>query len=230
MDTKLSALPVNALAYDRRLRNARPLFSLEHRLQASADGLRLQRCWTAVGALPVATESLLWRGGLQQVETELPSLPEIAQAHVKGLQVHTVLRSPRTTATERQRTLTLRHPAVTLGSMPLFIAQHWATLLRGEPCWASYLVLKVQRAAAVRVQRIASPRGETRIAVTPGNWLLRAVFGSTVFRFEGSEPALIAIDGLLDPRDLQHNGRWRETLGRIVFSSPVDLRAAREDA
>lgn len=221
-----------ALAYDRLQRNPRPVFSLRHSLSVASNGLHLTRVWRAVGDAALATETVHWQHGLQHTEATQTTLSETAQARTEGPRVQTLLSSPRTNGVQRERWLDLPHPAVTLAAMPLFIAQHWDALRAGESRLASYLVLKVQRAATVRVQR-AVPKGVNDLAgqrwvvgVTPTNPLLRWIFGSTLYELHPERPELLAIDGLLDPRDLKPNGRWREYLGRIEFAEPVDLSAA----
>ena len=136
------------------------------------------------------------------------------------------LRSPKTGAQERVRQLVLPHAAVTLASLPFLIAQHWSALAQGDALPASYLVLKVQRAATVRLQRVGPATGnELIIAATPANPVLRWIFGSTRCVFDADAPRLRRIEGLLDPRDLKPNGRWREYLGTLEFAQPLDLSA-----
>lgn len=218
-----------ALAYDRLQRNPRPVFALQHSLTAAPDGLHLTRVWRAVGDAALATETVHWQQGLLQVEATQPTLAETALARMEGSRVQTLLTSHQTNALPRERWLDLPYPAVTLSAMPLFIAQHWEALRVGETRLASYLVLKVQRAATVRVER-AESRGAAGnrlvVGVTPTNPLLRWIFGSTLYELHSERPELLAIDGLLDPRDLKPNGRWREYLGRIEFAGPVDLSLA----
>jgi hypothetical protein len=212
-----------ALAYDRQQRNRRAIFALQHRVLWASTGIHLQRQWLGVAAQTVATEAVHWQDGLRQVDAEQVSLSETTQAHIDGQRALTLLSSPRTDMKPRERALVLPHAPVTLAAMPLFIAQHWQALQAGDRLRASYLVLKVQRAATVTVQRVPAPQGQTHISVSPTNPLLRAIFGSTRYEFEDQRPALLAVDGLLDPRDLRPSGRWREYLGRIEFSAAVGL-------
>jgi len=218
-----------ALAFDRLQRNPRPIFALSHSLRVAPNGLRLTRVWRAVGDTALATETVHWQNGLQHTEATQTTLAETAQAHTEGNRVKTLLTSSRTNAIQRERWFDLPHPAVTLAAMPLFIAQHWDALRAGESKLASYLVLKVQRAATVRVQRTVAEDFSGKhwvVGATPTNPLLRWIFGSTLYEMHPDRPELLAIDGLLDPRDLKPSGRWREYLGRIEFTEPVDLSAA----
>lgn len=218
-----------ALAFDRLQSNPRPVFALSHSLRVTPNGLHLTRVWRAVGDAALATETVHWKNGLQHTEAIQITLAETAQARTEGNRVETLLTSPRTNGVLRERCLDLPYPAVTLAAMPLFIAQHWDALRAGESKLASYLVLKVQRAATVRVQRkVAKGLSDQHwvVGVTPTNPLLRWLFGSTLYELNTDPPELLAIDGLLDPRDLKPNGRWREYLGRIEFAKPVDLSVA----
>lgn len=218
-----------ALAYDRQQTNLRPVFALSHSVEATSDGVRLTRVWRGVGHAALATETVHWQQGLRFAEATQSTLSETALVRMEGRRAHTVLTSPKTRSEPRERGLDLPHPAVTLAAMPLFIAQHWQALRHGEERLASYLVLKVQRAASVRVQRTTQRRPDPNrwvVGVTPTNPLLRWIFGSTLYELHPDRPELLAIDGLLDPRDLKPNGRWREYLGRVEFVEPVDLSVA----
>ena len=213
-----------ALVFDGTHRSRRPVFALMQHLQRLADG-RWQACreWRGVGDDLIAHEQVWWQRGLQRSVGELPAIGEQTQAVCAERGCLTALRSHRTGGVSRERSLTLPHAAATLGSMPLLIAQQWTTLMRGRPVLASYLVLKVQRAATVRLRRESTVAGQTVVAVTPTNLLLRALFGSTRYVFETDTPRLLRIEGLLDPRDLKPNGRWREYRGTIAFGTALDL-------
>lgn len=231
--TSLVLPPAQGLAFDRALRNPRPVFSLRQTLAPleAAVGWRTERIWTGVGPELVARETVDWQDGLHSVRTELPSLGERARAQrieapAGRYRLETWLRSDRTGGQERTRTLDLAHAPVTLASLPLFVASHWDRLRSGETLRAAYLVLKVQRAATVRLQlEPAAPGRSACVRVTPENWLLRAIFGSTCLHLAGDGPVLARQDGLLDPRDLRPSGRWREYLGTIEWQQPWDLRA-----
>jgi hypothetical protein len=214
-----------ALAFDRSRRNRRPAFALQQTLQRFPDGAwHSQRQWQGVGIDAVASETIVWRDGLVESHSEQTSIEEVAMATVRGVACRTLLRSGKTGGGRRERELVLPHPAVTLGSLPLFIAQHWAELVDGQSIAASYLVLKVQRAARVQLARTSDGSArELVIAATPANPLLRWIFGSTLCVFTPDAPRLLRIEGLLDPRDLKANGRWREYLGSIEFDQPLDL-------
>lgn len=216
-----------ALVFDARRRNRRPAFMLQQTLQLQADGAwRSKRDWRAVGPGPIASETIIWRGGLVDSTGEQPFLEEWTRAVPQGQGCACTLRSPRTGGQERVRQLVLPHPAVTLASLPLLIAQHWSTLAQGAALPASYLVLKVQRAATVHLQRVAAvAKNELVIAATPANPVLRWIFGSTRCIFDADAPRLRRIEGLLDPRDLKPNGRWHEYWGTIEFTQPLDLSA-----
>lgn len=214
-----------AQAYDRSRGNRRLAFVLQQSLERLSDGTwQARREWRAVGPDVVAAETVLWRQGLVESATEQAAIGETARAAVQGGDCRCVLRGPRTGGAERERVLRLPHAAVTLGSLPLFIAQHWSALLGGAAVPASYLVLKVQRAATVQLRRAsAAQTGELAIDATPANPLLRWIFGSTRCVFAADSPRLLRIEGLLDPRDVRTNGRWIEYLGSIEFAEPLDL-------
>lgn len=217
----------DAWAFDRRRSNRRPAFLMQQTLQHRSDGTWLsRRDWRAVGPEPIASETIIWRDRLQESACEQYSIEEVTRATPLPDGCRCTLRSTRTAGKDRERRLVLPHPAVTLASLPLFIAQHWFTLAQGASMRASYLVLKVQRAATVHLQRVASGTSrELVVAATPANPLLRWIFGSTQCVFEADAPRLRRIEGLLDPRDLKHNGRWQEYLGTIEFSRALDLGA-----
>jgi hypothetical protein len=216
-----------ALVFDGRRKNRRPAFTMQQTLQLRADGAwRSKRDWRAVGPERIASETITWRGGLVESASEQPFLEEWTLAVPQGQGCACTLRSPKTGAQDRVRQLVLSHPAVTLASLPLLIAQHWSTLSQGAALPASYLVLKVQRAATVHLQRVAAAaKNELVIAATPANPVLRWIFGSTRCIFDADAPRLRRIEGLLDPRDLKPNGRWHEYLGTIEFTQPLDLGA-----
>ncbi|MBA4071279.1 MAG: hypothetical protein C0497_05490 [Gemmatimonas sp.] len=138
----------DALAYDRRQRNRRPVFALTEHLVLLFDGhWRARREWRGVGSELIASEDVSWHAGLTESNGELPSIAETTHARCIDSGCHTTLRSHKTSAVSRERVLSLPHQAVTLGSLPLLVAQHWTPLLFGVPLPASYLVLQVQRAA-----------------------------------------------------------------------------------
>ncbi len=213
-----------ALAYDRRFGNRRPVYEMKHRLERHGDGPWIAtREWRAAGAVTVASETVEWQHGLLRTTGHSPSLDESFEARIEQQACHSQLTSHKTLGQPRQRTIHLPHAPVTLAAMPLFIAQHWARLCAGQAVDASYLVLKVQRAATVRVSAGAVNAAERAVDVTPRNLLLRALFGTTSFVFAEQAPLLRRIEGLLDPRDLKPNGRWIEYLGTVEFDKPVDL-------
>ncbi len=230
MDTSL-ARPLSlaeGLAYDRALGNRRAAFSLTQSLAADGRGWRSVRTWTGIRGEVLATENLFWDQGLRSVTCDLPTIGESTEAEVGAssggaFEVTTRLRSRRTQGQTRTATLSLPHPPVTLASLPLFVAAHWPRLLAGDTLPASYLVLKVQRAATVTMRLEAAPEGGSVVRVTPRNLILRAIFGSTCLFLDPHRPVLRRLEGLLDPRDLKPGGRWIEYLGRIEFDKPWDL-------
>lgn len=226
-----TTLNVQALAYDRALRNRRPVLAMRQTVNAAGKSWQTERVWTATGPDMVALERAQKHAGALHVSTELPTLSEYAAADMtEGISesrtgVLTRLSSNRTLGQVRERELNIPHPLVTLATLPLFAAQNWAQLLRGEAMAASYLVLKVQRAATVDLRWLpVHPQG-AHVAVTPRNWLLRAIFGSTRLFTQGDRPVFLRQEGLLDPRDLRPNGRWKEYLGVLEFETPWDLTA-----
>ncbi len=229
----LPASRVEGLAYDRALGNRRPTFSLAQSLAAAGSGWRSVRTWTGIRGETVATEHLAWDQGLRSVRCELPTIGETTEAEVAalpagGFEVTTRLSSRRTQGQTRTATLRLPHPPVTLASLPLLVAANWRRLLAGETLQASYLVLKVQRAATVTLRLAPHPEGGSVVRVTPRNLILRAIFGSTCLYLDPQRPVLHRLEGLLDPRDLKPGGRWIEYLGRIEFDQPWDLSALAE--
>lgn len=223
------SLQIRALAYDRALRNRRPVFAMHQVVSADDKSWHTERVWTAVGSDTVALERAQKYGGYLHVSTELPSLNEYAAADsddascTSGKEVITRLSSNRTDGEVRQRDLDIAHPLVTLATLPLFIAENWKRLLNRETMAASYLVLKVQRAATVDLRWVPNNSQGAHVAVTPRNWLLRAIFGSTCLYTQGNQPVFLRQEGLLDPRDLRRNGRWKEYLGTLEFETPWDL-------
>lgn len=188
-----------------------------------------ERSWSAIGPDAIAVERSQQHNGSFHVSTELPTLDEYAAADIHEVQawpkgeVITRLSNRRTGGRVRERALTVSHPLVTLGSLPLFVANRWEELIRGESLCASYIVLKVQRAATVDLTWLPEHPLGAHVAVTPRNWLLRAIFGSTRLFTLGDLPIFLRQEGLLDPRDLRANGRWKEYLGVLEFEHPWDL-------
>lgn len=217
----------DAWAFDRARLNRQPAFAMQQTLQPREDGAWLShRQWRGIGTEAVETETIVWRDGLVESRCEQGSIEETARATAQGGECKTVLCSSETGRQDRERSLALPHPPVTLASVPLFIAKHWAGLIDGDMVPASYLVLKVQRAATVHLQRTSDRSArEVVIAATPANPVLRWIFGSTFCFFEADAPRLVRVEGLLDPRDLKPNGRWLEYLGTIEFGQPLDLSA-----
>ena len=224
-------LQIHALAFDRALRNRRPVFAMRQTVSAAGDSWHTERIWTAAGPDMVALERAQQHDGSLHVSTELPTLGEYAAADIaEGISPSpapggTRLSSDRTGGQVRERQLDIPHPLVTLATLPLWVAKHWPHLLRGEAMAASYLVLKVQRAATVDVQWFPRHPQGAHVAVTPRNWLLRALFGSTRLFTQGDQPIFLRQEGLLDPRDLRPNGRWKEYLGVLEVETPWNLSA-----
>lgn len=149
------SLQIQALAYDRALRNRRPVFAMQQVVNADDKSWHTERVWTAVGSETVALERAQKYAGSVHISTELPTLNEYALAdcddssYTSGVQVMTRLSSTRKNGEVRTRDLDIAHPLVTLATLPLFVAENWQRLLSGQAIPASYLVLKVQRAATV---------------------------------------------------------------------------------
>lgn len=158
-----------ALVFDRRHANRRPIFTLKHRFSASPDGnWHCEREWRGVEAAPIVMEYSRFERGVLHVTSSLPSLNESSSALAQE-QGHctTTLTSHKTGGSLRKRELQLSYAAVAIGTMPFFIASHWSALMYGRSLKASYLVLKVQRAATVRVEKAVDyplNKGEVAIA------------------------------------------------------------------
>jgi hypothetical protein len=218
--------PPDALAFDRRNANRRPVFSLNHRLQANdSESCTVVREWHAAAGYPVFRESADWTRdhGLIAVNTDAPSLEERARAQINGNEAVMTLCSPRTGRLERHHKVTLAHPAITLASAPLAIAAAWSELREGKLLKRSYLVLKVQRVATVNMRLTQIDDAEAVVEITPAAWPLRLLFGSTRFVFAPADLTLLRVEGLLDPRDYRFvpRGRWREYFGEIVFHRAI---------
>jgi hypothetical protein len=181
---------INASAFDHCNMNRRPAFAMNQRLRKHAsDGLTSTREWTGVGSQTIACEEVRWENGLQKASTHIESLEETCEATVLAMGSHWVIESRLTShltqGLPRDRGLQVPHPPVTLSSLPFLIVQQWQALMNGESVYASYLVLKVQRAATVKIQRKPLPvaPNEIQIEVVPTNLLLRLVFGATTLHF-----------------------------------------------
>lgn len=223
------SLQIQAFAYDRMLTNRRPVFEMRQIVNAAENSWHTERVWTAVGSDIVAREQSQKHAGALHISTELPTLNEYASADIavnpsaSSAQVFTRLSSDRTRGQLRERKLDIAYPLVTLGTLPLFVAENWERLLRDETMPASYLVLKVQSAATLDLQWLPKHPQGAHVAVTPRNWVLRAIFGSTRLYTQGHQPIFLKQEGLFDPRDLRSSGRWKEYLGVLEFESPWDL-------
>lgn len=213
---------VRALAYDQSLRNLRPAFALAEELTKTDEIWRADRRWTGTGPDTIASETVLWRDGLLESLTEIPSIGERAAVTIDGRTARVALTSHRTGGVERHRALTLAHPPVTPASLPLFIAQHWARLCAGEFLPASYLIVKLPWASTVTLRLTQTSAGAS-VAVTPANPILRLLFGAATYDFERDAPHLRRIHGVLDPRDLKRRRGWREYQGVIEYQTPLDL-------
>ncbi len=236
-DTALNHL-ARARAYDRRNANQRAVFALAHWLEPlSAERWRIVRRWTGVGDELLTEETVHWcaRQGLLKTLAHSPSMGERLEAvrRTDGDASRIRLDTLRVAAAGTEpvhRTLALSHAPLTLASAPLEIAASWSELLKGQRLRRRFLVLKVQRHAAVELRMLQTDGRRVVVEVTPVAWPLRWLFGSTHYHFDRAALALDAIDGLLDPRDRRGNGRWREYLGRIEFATPVPLRQVHESA
>lgn len=221
----------SALAYDRRHANRRAAFALTHHLHPHAEGWRLRRHWQGIGGESLYIESVDWHPvhGLRCVEAESPSLGEHLSARaVDDTGSGSAFETQRVAARgARPQARILRPPqrAFTLASAPLEIAAAWPALKAGARVRRSFLVLKVQRHAAVDFSLHAQDDASVTVALTPVALPLRWWFGRTLFHFARPAFALTAIDGLLDPRDRKPNGRWHEYLGRLEFDPPLPLAA-----
>lgn len=224
---------VHASVHDRRHHAGRAIF--DYRLQISQSGeqqFQASRHWQGVaGAPPVALEQLAWSAaaGLQHASYEQPHLQESASLQLQAGAAHTRLRSHRTGYREQERLLALPRPPVTLLSALFEIARHWPALRAGKPLQLAYAVLKVQAQTGVTL-RLQQQGGHSVVQLMPDNWFWRLLFGATVFHFAGDKPRLTAIDGLLEPRDLNRRGKYIEYLGRVDFAAPLDLTFVREVA
>lgn len=216
---------VCAWAYDRQNSNRRPIFKMTQAITHDHAHIRTERQWQGVGEQVVCQEKAVWTNRLTSVSSEMPFLAEQTHAEIKSDQCATWLKSHKTQHQQREKSFILPHEPITLATGPLMIAREWEALQNKQILMASFLVLKVQRAATVRIQCTKITASECTISVTPTNVLLRAIFGSTLFVFEANSPRLLRVEGLLDPRDTKPNKRWREYMGSIEFESPFDLSA-----
>lgn len=222
---------IEALAFERKNANKRAVFSMQQTLTLNSKGiLQSNRKWYAVDSNVLAEESVEWKDSLLSVSSISNSLGETSEAtQLKGnssFLLSTCLKSSITKNQFRQRELTTPFEPVTLSSMPFVIAKYWEELLVGHAKFTSYLVLKVQRTAVLKIQLAKDEKTDRfiKIEVIPTNLILKMLFGKTVFTFvNDTTPYLVSVDGLLDPRDRKHNGRWHEYLGLIEFSEPWDL-------
>lgn len=220
-----------ALAFERKNANKRAVFSMQQTLTVNSEGIyQSRRNWFAVESCVIAEESVEWKNSLLSAFFTSDSLGERSEAtNLKSytpFQLSTRLNSPLTKNQTRYRELSIPYEPVTLSSMPFIIAKYWKELRAGHTKFASYLVLKVQRAAVLKIQLAKGTKTDrfVNVEVIPTNFILKMLFGKTVFTFiNGPSPHLVSIDGLLDPRDRKHNGRWHEYFGLIEFSEPWDL-------
>lgn len=220
-----------ALAYDRRHANRRAVFALTHELAwEGGTRWRLSRQWWGIDDEPLSHEEAHWdaHDGLAQTTATSPSMGETLLAQrIPGVDEARVTYQTRRTsgpqASPIERRLEVPQRAFTLASAPLEIAASWDALLAGKRFLRRFLVLKVQRHAAVEFEAVSISERHVVVALTPVAWPLRWLFGRTLFHFDRTSISLTAIDGLLDPRDRRRNGRWYEYLGRIEFATSVAL-------
>lgn len=215
---------VTGVALDLKKQSSRPEFNfLLHAERKPGGEFELKRSWFGAGAEPVAQETSLWdQSGLIQASMAQPHIHEQASVSCTGRRCQMVLSSRKKQADQRQKTVLTPYPAVTLLSVICDIAANWDSLLQGNPLIRSYLVLKVQAYTGVRLTATRQ-NGLVHVAMTPLNWFWRAIFGATEFVFKAGHPVLLAINGLIEPRDIARSGRYVEYLASCTLSEPVDL-------
>jgi hypothetical protein len=232
-DPRIAPSVTRAFAYDRRHANRRAVFAMTHSLTPTTEGAwLLSRQWTGVADEVLCEERVRWHAfeGLIESVAIAPSMGERLEADrasesSKDAPILDTRRIPDKGSPAIHRRLVLPRCGFTLASAPLEIAAAWSALLRGERLRRQYLVMKVQRHAAVDIEAIDIGDTSVSVALTPVALPLRWLFGRTVFHFQRNEVALHAVDGLLDPRDRKPNGRWHEYLGRLEFLNPVSFAA-----
>jgi hypothetical protein len=220
----LQLVNVTGVALDIKKQSSRPEFSFLLNAERMPNGeFTLKRSWYGVGAELVAQETCVWEhSGLIQAAMAQPHIHEQASASCTGRSCQMVLTSRKKQADQREKTVQTAYPAVTLLSVICDIAANWDSLLKGESLIRSYLVLKVQAYTGVALTA-SRKNGLVYIAMTPLNWFWRAIFGATEFVFKDGAPVLLAINGLIEPRDIARSGRYVEYLANCDLSEPVDL-------
>ncbi|XZG69728.1 hypothetical protein ACTSKR_13865 [Chitinibacteraceae bacterium HSL-7] len=213
-------------AFDLKKQSSRPEFhfSLSCCRNASGD-YELQRSWHGLGPERLCLETARWRhSGLVHASTAQTHLHESASVDCRGDECLMQLSSQKKNVVQHKKTVRTPYPGVTLLSVVADIAANWHTLQQGQPLLRSYLVLKVQAHTGVRLH--AQQRNDrVYVAMTPVNWFWQAMFGATEFVFCTDQPILLAINGLIEPRDLSRAGRYIEYLARCPMPEPLDLSA-----
>jgi len=196
--------------------NKRPVLAMHQRMTIAENGTwSSMREWVGVGQQVIARETVEWDQEHMRVSAYVNGLEEFSSVAVRsgssGVSLDTQLRATPTKGQTREWRLNVPFTSVSLSSLPFLIAKHWPALMAGQVLYASYLVLKVQRAATVRIARkVGHLEGsQVVIEVAPTNVVLRFIFGTTTMQFVGDSPNLARMDGLLDLRDMRRNGQWR---------------------
>jgi len=229
------ALSTTAKVFNLKHQSTRVTFEYEISMQLRKDSLfEAKRVWQG-NTLPcekspyIAMETALWspEAGLLQATMHQPHLDESASLDINHDSSTSVLNSKKTNYQQNIKQLTFTRRPCTLLSILFEITHHWTPLLAGEVVSFDYAVLKVQAHTGVslRMQKQGSYRV---VSVTPNNWFWRMLFGSTNYYFQGDVPALVKIEGLLEPRDRNLRGKYVEYLGRSIFDNPVDLSIFKE--
>lgn len=223
--TRNNQQTTSAFVFDRKLANKRPAFMMEMALQQNEQKIvTCERDWYGVGSDVIARETLTWskQHGLQKITMHNNSLNETGQlTHHDGVGEF-LLCSEKTHHIDKVKSTHFKYNPASLLSLPFETAKHWHELKQGKKLTFDYSVLKAQAHTGILLQA-SNEHDFFVVKFTPISLFWRLIFGSSYMYFDKEKPILHKIDGLIEPRDRKPNGRYKEYLASMAFSTPLDL-------
>lgn len=222
-------LEARAYAFDRRHASKRPLWQTSFSFHREGDVVLCERRTVGFDQALICEESAsysLKEGFVTQARSYHPYLDEQAALTVRRVDEgrYEAQYDLAVQGAVSRRVEQVFAPLIPVSAMPIYAVHHRDALRRQGAQIIRYPVLKVKRSAAIRI-KIGETSGCSEVLATPTNLLLRALFGTTSFRFDAGMDLFQSYNGVLDPRDRRRNGRWFEYRGSIEL--PEGLALAR---